>query len=926
MAKKTQYGLGHTRITIPNRPDLANKTALIQVGDKTLEEALEEAGGGVSNYQDLENKPSINGVELVGNKTSNDLGVYSKPSGGIPETDLSSDVQQALQKHFKGWYASSSALPDNPVVGDYAYVKGATSTDPAAIYECTTAGSWSDSGRTADTSNVQTFASNQEVNNVHIVNDLTTGGVDDVLSAEQGKVLYDVFDGATIVPEYTLIGGNRNSTNTGWDSPESTRWMHTSPIHVNAGETVYVHNKYTTKYRCLWETDSEGVTYKNISGTNSVSTTYIAPEDMYVVADFDLYGNESYIKIKQVGLVKKVENNADDIADLETRVTIIESVERVLVSGTDYSWLANSYTGVSGTNHTTPIHLNVGDTLILDTRYSPNASPSIANVPNVQSNTSYYTAYTSTNIVASRFDKNNVSWYRHTLIANYDMYVTCCSQSTDLNNSEIRIISGANHNIKQKTIFEQKRQSTFEYLPNEYQSLKTDIEARYNSMRNVWVRKAAKDKQIMIAQVMAMDAEDANNINNQNYTPHLLTQGKCGYMPGSNFDTDPTDFTDDTIHWKLYDNGILYISGYGRMYDFVKGVSGCMTKAQIDSAYPLSGDLWYYNMPENGVEYTYTGEGSVTYQDKKYLEQAYGDATNPLNNKPYGYAAPWYIYRAETDFVEYTTSSGYYARNPQGWYYDRICIVEDTSNGRGGITYIGNWNFYRNTCETLLLPEHVTKIGAWGVRYSTTMKALIMDDVITEIEDHGVSRNESLEFIYFSNNLENVWLNGLQTNYSLYGISLRNPLSEVGKAMLYSSSNLVFAELDGTKNLSTNFLSGISGNSHLLFLSIGEGCVTIEDNSLATNSKLVELTIPSTVTTIESNAFHGNNLRCITIDSPTIAESIAVFPGYNSLGLLFIKAIVVRVKSTITNIGGLEALYSYVGEKDGYNYYVRMTP
>jgi len=181
-------------------------------------------GGGTKKYSDLEDKPLINGVELNGNKTSQDLGVYSKPSSGIPqsdlaqsvqtslnkadtayqkplsgipESDLSSDVQQALQKHFKGWYTSSSELPANPVVGDYAYVKGGTTSDPATIYECTTVGSWSDSGRTVDTSNVQTFASGEEVNEVHIVNDLTTGGVDDVLSAEQGKILnqqsiYDV--------------------------------------------------------------------------------------------------------------------------------------------------------------------------------------------------------------------------------------------------------------------------------------------------------------------------------------------------------------------------------------------------------------------------------------------------------------------------------------------------------------------------------------------------------------------------------------------------------------------------------------------------------------------------------------------------------------------------------------------------------------
>ena len=51
-------------------------------------------GGGTSDYTDLTNKPSINGVTLSGNKTASDLGLgtYSKPSTGIPASDLASGV------------------------------------------------------------------------------------------------------------------------------------------------------------------------------------------------------------------------------------------------------------------------------------------------------------------------------------------------------------------------------------------------------------------------------------------------------------------------------------------------------------------------------------------------------------------------------------------------------------------------------------------------------------------------------------------------------------------------------------------------------------------------------------------------------------------------------------------------------------------
>ena len=55
-------------------------------------------GGGTSDYDDLTDKPSINNVTLSGNKTAAELslGTYSKPSGGIPQTDLAQTVQNKL--------------------------------------------------------------------------------------------------------------------------------------------------------------------------------------------------------------------------------------------------------------------------------------------------------------------------------------------------------------------------------------------------------------------------------------------------------------------------------------------------------------------------------------------------------------------------------------------------------------------------------------------------------------------------------------------------------------------------------------------------------------------------------------------------------------------------------------------------------------
>lgn len=55
--------------------------------------------GGTTDYNDLNNKPQINGHTLnAGNNASESLGLgtYSKPSEGIPESDLSAEVQEKL--------------------------------------------------------------------------------------------------------------------------------------------------------------------------------------------------------------------------------------------------------------------------------------------------------------------------------------------------------------------------------------------------------------------------------------------------------------------------------------------------------------------------------------------------------------------------------------------------------------------------------------------------------------------------------------------------------------------------------------------------------------------------------------------------------------------------------------------------------------
>ena len=63
-------------------------------------DVMDGQGGSTEDYDELTNRPRINGHTLTGNQSASDLGLgtYSKPASGIPKTDLAQDVQTSLGK------------------------------------------------------------------------------------------------------------------------------------------------------------------------------------------------------------------------------------------------------------------------------------------------------------------------------------------------------------------------------------------------------------------------------------------------------------------------------------------------------------------------------------------------------------------------------------------------------------------------------------------------------------------------------------------------------------------------------------------------------------------------------------------------------------------------------------------------------------
>lgn len=115
----------------------------------------------------------------------------------IPRGADGRDGQDAVSP-FKGWFDSSSDLPANPSVGDYAYVYDASPSTAVSIYRCATTGTWADSGLDVDASNVQTFRTGEQVANTGIVDDYRDGLSTDVLSAKKGMEMGQMLRGVTL--------------------------------------------------------------------------------------------------------------------------------------------------------------------------------------------------------------------------------------------------------------------------------------------------------------------------------------------------------------------------------------------------------------------------------------------------------------------------------------------------------------------------------------------------------------------------------------------------------------------------------------------------------------------------------------------------------------------------------------------------------
>jgi hypothetical protein len=360
---------------------------------------------------------------------------------------------------------------------------------------------------------------------------------------------------------------------------------------------------------------------------------------------------------------------------------------------------------------------------------------------------------------------------------------------------------------------------------------------------------------------------------------NLLDYGKCG----------------DNLTWGLFEDGLLKISGTGRSYDYCKGLFGDKaTKQEIET-----------------YQSNYVGKTDVTsmsHYERGFIEGKQYDHENEQ------YVVPWYKYRQETDFVEYTSKSVYERDNPNGWTYNRIEVEE-------GITYIGNWFFYRVCGPTeLVLPNTVEEIGLWSIRYSPTLKKLTLPNSLKKIDKRGCSRLEAIEEIITGTGLKEIGDYAFAQNSIIKSLTINSDIEKMGTYSFGYNPCLERVEFTALKRIQQVQFVDCKKLKTVVF----SDDLEVIDQLAFVNLNIETINIPEKVNDIGTSAFHGcKNLLAVYIDSPIVAKGLKYS---TSFGAIASNTSCIYLKENINDIGSyLTSNFIESGAQNGYSVYNRIS-
>ncbi len=290
-----------------------------------------------------------------------------------------------------------------------------------------------------------------------------------------------------------------------------------------------------------------------------------------------------------------------------------------------------------------------------------------------------------------------------------------------------------------------------------------------------------------------------------------------------------TSGTTGDCTWTLDDNGVLTISGNGKMadYNWEEKIPG---PPDLDLYLDLP---WEKNITEVIIEEGVTRIGDYSFNNCEQLTSI----TIPSSVTEIG------------DCILHKSNDV-----PYDIYLSNLKVWSEHDRGD-----LNSANLYLNGAllTNLVIPEGVTSVGKRAFLGCTSLTSVTLPEGITRIEDDAFSGCTNLNTAYITKNLQAFYEGG---------ITCSTLLPHGGNIYLNGTllTNLVIPE--GVTSVGKRAFSGCTS---LTSVTLPEGITRIEDDTFRGCTNLTSVTIPSSVTSIGSSAFYGcSSLKDVYLNAP----------------------------------------------------------
>ncbi len=195
------------------------------------------------------------------------------------------------------------------------------------------------------------------------------------------------------------------------------------------------------------------------------------------------------------------------------------------------------------------------------------------------------------------------------------------------------------------------------------------------------------------------------------------------------------------------------------------------------------------------------------------------------------------------------------------------------------VTKIGAYAFFNcKSLTSVTIPDSVTKIGAYAFFNCKSLTSVTIPDSVTEIGEYAFRYCSSLTSVTIPDSVTKIGESTFNGCSRLTSVTIGKSVSEIGEQAFYGCSSLTSITIPDS-------VTKIGGHafyycSSLTSITIPESVTEIGEYAFYYCSSLTSITIPDSVTKIGTSTFIG----CSSLTSVTIGESVSEIGWYAFYG------------------------------------------